>query len=106
MSQLFPQKLAIFSNAKSRPALKTKRIWQAACVVLIAAALMVIGLASTGKAQNQPERIPIATGAYITPTAAPGSKYQLLALRLFPVFRTMWSTMPRRLWLAATAGQC
>jgi hypothetical protein len=43
---------------------------------------MAIGLANTGKAQNQPERIQIATGAYITPTAAPGSKYQLLAAPL------------------------
>lgn len=76
-----PQKLAIFSNTKSRPALKTKRIWQAACVVLITAALMAIGWA-TGKAQNQTERIHIARGTYITPTAAPGSKYQLLAAPL------------------------
>ena len=40
---------------------------------------MAIRLANNGKAQNQPERIQIATGAYITPTAAPGSKHQLLA---------------------------
>lgn len=71
LSRLSPQKLAIFSNTKNRPALKTKRIWQAACAVLIAAALMAIGWWSTGKAQNQPERIHIARGACI--------KWQLLA---------------------------
>jgi DNA-binding beta-propeller fold protein YncE len=60
-----------------------KYIWRgAACAVLVVAALMLIGLANTGKAQNEPQRIQIATGAYITPTAAPDSKYQLLAAPL------------------------
>jgi len=82
MSLLSPQNRAIFSSAARRPTLKTKHIWQVACACLIAAALMTIGLTNTGKAQNQPERIQISTGAYITPTAAPGSKYQLLAAPL------------------------
>ena len=46
------------------------------------AALMILGATHISNSQNESTRIQITTGAYITPTAAPGSSYRLLTAPL------------------------
>jgi DNA-binding beta-propeller fold protein YncE len=58
--------------------MNTKGILKSAGLV----ALLVLSSSTVSSSQDESERVQISTGAYITPTAAPGAKYQLLAARL------------------------